>query len=82
MLIRTHLAFIVLALILFVPQINNSASEIDHLDKELKQLVNFKKMQKSQCKNRAKLVKNAFGLEYDENSKTRKLVQELIELLS
>jgi hypothetical protein len=59
----------------FIPQINNIASEVEHLDDELKQLVNFKKMQKSQCKNRAKLVKNAFGLEYDENSKLFKNIE-------
>jgi hypothetical protein len=49
--------------------------DIDHLDKELKDIIRFKKVQRSKCKNRSNLVRNAFRLDYE--NKDRTILQEL-----
>ena len=41
--------------------------DIEHLDKELKDLIRFKKIQKIKCKSRSNMVKNAFQLYDNEN---------------
>ena len=49
--------------------------DIYHLDKELKDIIRFKKVQRSKCKNRSNLVRNAFRLDYE--NKDRTILQEL-----
>ena len=58
----------------FIPRFDELI-DIDHLDKELKDLIRFKKIQKSKCKNRSNMVKNAFRLDYE--NKDRTILQEL-----
>ena len=39
--------------------------DIEHLDKEFKDLIRFKKVQKNKCKDRSNMIRNAFRLNYE-----------------
>lgn len=52
----------------FIPRFDELV-DVEHLDKELKDLIRFKKIQKSKCKNRSNMVRNAFRLNYENKDK-------------
>jgi len=73
----------------FIPRFDELI-DIEHLDKELKDLIRFKKIQKSKCKNRSNMVRNAFRLNYENKDqdilhkleKRDKTIQDLEEQVS